>query len=337
MDASETAIEFVSEQLRTIRSEKGKSIIALPTDYVVIDTETTGLDFDFCDIIEVCAIRYSDGQRVDCFSTLVQPCQCVDLEGNTFYVNSFITNLTGITNDMLAVAPSPDDILPALRDFIGDSVLIGHNVNFDVNFLYDSFKYHIGHAFSNDYIDTLRIARKFFPELAHHRLSDVAAACKISQPQAHRAEADCIVTAQCYEVMRSAILGRETEYDFCNRFRKHKKRPASFKNYSQLLAEMSATNDDIDDTNPIFGKVVVFTGTLSKMTRKDAFQFVLNLGGIPDDSITKKTNYLVIGSFEFASSVKNGKTKKMQKAESLLLSGFEISILSEGAFFDLFA
>ena len=64
-------------------------------------------------------------------------------------------------------------------------------------------------------------------------------------------------------------------------------------------------------------------------------QLVANVGGENGNSVTKKTNYLVIGSEEFASSVKDGKTTKMKKAEDLRLKGNEITIISEAAFFDL--
>ena len=73
------------------------------------------------------------------------------------------------------------------------------------------------------------------------------------------------------------------------------------------------------------------------MTRKEAFQEVVNQGGIPSDSLTKKTNFLVVGNKEFAKSVKDGKTSKMKKAESYRLKGEDIAVISEGSFFDMFS
>lgn len=320
-----------------MREHKGKSLIALPSDYVVIDTETTGLDYDYCDVIEVSAVRFANGQQVDKFTSLVKPPLCTTYypcrnngEGETVtrYVDDWITDLTGITNEMLESAPEPSEVIPAFLDFIGNAVLVGHNVNFDVNFLYDAADRLSGKLLTNDFIDTMRIARKVFPELKHHRLSDVAAACGVAAPNAHRAEADCLTTAACFEEMRKRILATEAETDFQKRFVKaHISR--------DYLKNITADTDQIDETNPIYGKAVVFTGAMSTMSRKDGLQLVANLGGIPQDSITKKTNFLVIGSEEFASSVKNGKTRKMQKAEGYKAKGEEISILSESAFFDM--
>ena len=115
-------------------------------------------------------------------------------------------------------------------------------------------------------------------------------------------------------------------------------RPEEFLLNRDLNAEgITATVDEIDDTNPIYGKTVVFTGALSSMGRKEALQIVANLGGIPADSITAKTNYLVIGAADFVKSVKDGKTTKMKKAEALRLKGADIATISETAFFDLIA
>ena len=108
-------------------------------------------------------------------------------------------------------------------------------------------------------------------------------------------------------------------------------------NYYAELTGIVATVDSFDDSNPIFEKVIVFTGALSSMSRKEAFQLVANLGAVPDETITKKTNYLVIGDSDFAKSVKDGKTTKMKKAESLRQKGYEISIISERAFWELIA
>lgn len=317
-----------------MRDFKGKSIIALPSDYVVIDTETTGLDYDYCNLIEVSALKFKDGKCVDNFTSLIQPpmryyFHRIDDTHHDYvpgYVDDFIAELTGITNEMLSTAPTAEQVIPKLLSFIDNCVLIGHNANFDINFLYDAAINVCGTPLRNDFIDTLRIARKVFPEMAHHRLSDVTTACHVDIPEAHRAEADCKTTAACYEWMRTKILEESSEAEFA----------ASFKyDYGKILSEIRATAADIDATNPLYGKVVVFTGALSSMTRKEAFQLVVNWGGIPSDNLNAKTNFLVIGNTDFAQSVKEGKTNKMKKAEKMVQKGLEISIISESAFFEM--
>lgn len=308
-------------------------MIALPSEYVVIDTETTGLDYECCSLIEVAAVKYTNGAETGRFSSLVKPEPTYVLndadEWVPQYVDAFITDLTGITNEMLEAAPEPDVVIPQFLDFIGETVLIGHNANFDINFLYDAAAA-VGRTLSNDFIDNLRISRKIFPELPHHRLADIAKVCAVPQPEAHRAEADCIVTAGCFEYMKAKILAEQTEADFAKLFDKSYRR-------QEALANVTANTTDIDETNPIFGKVVVFTGALSSMSRLNAFQIVADLGATPQDSVTKKTNFLVIGKADFVKSVKEGKTSKMKKAESLIAKGSDLAILSEDAFFDLIA
>ena len=112
-----------------VRENKGQSIIDFTLDYVVIDIETTGFDPYYDAIIELSAIRIINNIQVEHFSSLVK---------TTKSVSNFITELTGISNDMLSKAPIIKDILPQFYEFIGDSVIVGQNVNFDINFIYDN-------------------------------------------------------------------------------------------------------------------------------------------------------------------------------------------------------
>lgn len=187
------------------REKKGRSLIGFPEHYCVVDIETTGLYAGEDDIIEIGAIRIADGAVTETFDSLLQP--RVGPDG--FYVSRFITELTGITNGMLATAPPSEAVLSAFRQFLGDAIIVGYNVNFDVNFLYDSFEKHLGMPLENDYIDILRMARKLYPQLPHHRLSDMVAYFGLVNAHAHRALSDCEVTQQCFE-----RFAREAQYQY---------------------------------------------------------------------------------------------------------------------------
>jgi len=102
---------------------------------------------------------------------------------------------------MLAGAPSVDDVLPEFVAFIGADVVIGHNVNFDVNFLYEACGYVLGKPFRNDFIDTMRLSRLLFRSLANHRLPTLAQAFCVCEEVAHRAMADALVAQRCYQYM----------------------------------------------------------------------------------------------------------------------------------------
>ena len=153
------------------RINKGKSIIDFPKDYIIIDIETTGVSPEWDSIIEVAALKYQNGTLVDSFESLIKP-ESTYSDGT--FIDSFIEKLTGITNEMLKNAPTVPGILAQYRDFLGDAILVGHNVNFDINFLYDYFMEYLSLPLTNNYIDTMRLSRKLHPEDAHHRLIDLA-------------------------------------------------------------------------------------------------------------------------------------------------------------------
>lgn len=146
------------------RRQKGNSLLSFPNDFTVVDLETTGLDSTFDEIIEVGAIRVRNGNVTDTFNSLVKPEEEID---------EFITEITGITNEMVADAPSISKVLPNFLSFVGDDIIVGHNVSFDINFLYDTYLKLSDRYFSNSYSDTLRLSKRLLPELKHHRLKDL--------------------------------------------------------------------------------------------------------------------------------------------------------------------
>lgn len=177
------------------REKKGVKAKGFPHEYICIDVETTGVNPQFDRIIEVSAIHVKYGHIRSKFSSLIQ------LSENRS-ISKRIEDLTGITNEMMRSAPQAKDVILQFHQFAENYVFVGHNVNFDINFLYDACE-RCGILLQNDYIDTLEIARKYLPQLKHHRLSDLAEYFKFDQICEHRAEADAITTAKCFERFRS--------------------------------------------------------------------------------------------------------------------------------------
>ena len=304
---------------KKIREHKGKSLIAFPNDYTVIDLETTGLDPRWCDIIELAAIKIRDDEPIDTFSSLI----------NVGYdIDEFITELTGITNDMLKDAPRISSILPNFLEFIGNDIVVGHNVNFDINFIYDNAEKLSDYYFDNDYVDTMRLARRLLPELNHHRLFDLKEHFSIDVEESHRALADCISTLSIFKSLHDVALSKYGDIDTMI---------ATFKPAHKSIDITAITTDkkDFDISHPFYGKLCVFTGALEKMKRVDAMQLVVNVGGSVADNITNKTNYLILGNNDFCKSIKDGKSNKQKKAESLKLSGHDIEIISEYTFYEM--
>lgn len=295
--------------------DKGNSLLCLTSDYVVVDLETTGLDTDWCEIIEISALKVRNDEIVDTFDCLVKPENEID---------DFITELTGITNEMLQSASNIETVLPAFLDFVGDEILLGHNVNFDINFIYDNKIKLNDTPFKNDFIDTMRIARRILPELKHHRLLDVAKHFSIVPNTQHRALADCRTAFSCYLCLKKAIIesGAESTWNQSNR--------------SAVKArDITADTSVFDEEHPLYGKLCVFTGKLEKMTRAEAMQIVANVGGINADNVTKSTNYLILGNNDFCGTIKDGKSSKQKKAEKYALAGNDIQVISENVFYDM--
>ena len=186
----------------TARPGRGRSVLASPDDYTCIDLETTGLRPSWDYIIEAAAYRVRNGVVTDRFVSFVRP-------GDVSKVSSFITNLTGITKDMVRDAPAPTEVLPYLFDFIGDDMVVGHNVCFDMNFLYDGAVRAGLDPIGNDFTDTMRISRRTYRNLPNHRLGTLADFLQVKPTGAHRAAADVETTVRCYELMvknREAVI-----------------------------------------------------------------------------------------------------------------------------------
>lgn len=303
------------------RIEKGNSLIDFPDSYCVIDIETTGLDPEYDEIIEVGAIKVEDGQVVDEFASLVKPSEPI---------SDFISELTGITNKMLKKAPSAYDILPAFFQFVGKSIVVGHNVNFDINFLYDNNMMLFNKAMDNDFIDTMRISRRLLNDLPHHRLRDLVDYYELSDIGAHRVLSDCMQThyALC-KLRNDAVAKFGTVEEF-----KNSCKPVKY--HSVKAADITASAETFNPDHPLYGKTCVFTGVLDKMVRKEAMQLVADVGGIIGDSVTKKTNYLILGNNDYCKAIKDGKSNKQKKAEKLILEGADLQIITENVFYDMF-
>jgi len=300
------------------RANKGASILTASTDFVVIDIETTGFSPLFDEIIELSAIKYRSGEMIEQFSSLVKPDSPID---------DFITQLTGITNEMLEAAPLLEDILPQFVDFVGDDTILGHNVSFDVNFIYDSCERFGLPDFSNDFIDTLRISRRMYKELERHRLDDLVKHLGLEARTLHRGLTDCELTAKCYFAMMGDAERFEEAIKAINKSRSGRYHFSS----KEIVAEEGLENPD----SPFWKKVCVFTGALEAFTRREASQLVVNIGGLCEDNVTKRTNFLILGNNDYCQSIKDGKSSKHKKAEKLIANGADLTIIPESVFLEM--
>lgn len=180
-----------------LNNRTGGKIDSFVSDYVVFDLETTGISPYTDKVVEISAVKVKNHKPVDEFSTLVNP-ECHISEG--------ASAVNGIFDEMVEESPVFADVLPKFIDFIEELPLVGHNIHsFDMNFIYRDCEAYLGAFPDNDYIDTLLISRKCMPEMAHHRMTDLAVHYGISIEGAHRALKDCHMTQQVYELLKDEM------------------------------------------------------------------------------------------------------------------------------------
>ena len=179
------------------RPDKGSNLLSFPSDFTVVDIESTGGSAAVAEIIEISALRYRNDKFEAAFSSLVKPFT---------HIPYFITMLTGITDAMVADAPERKGVLRDFWEFLGDDIIIGHNVNFDVNFLYDELALHLGHSLKNDFVDVLRLSRIYLPNLINHKQVTVAEHFGIDTAGAHRALKDTEICAENYLRIKDIAL-----------------------------------------------------------------------------------------------------------------------------------
>ena len=151
---------------------------------VAIDIETTGLDPNNDAIIEIGAVRFNGTRIEDEWSTLIHPGRPIP---------SFISQLTGITNDMVRNAPSIREVIADLAQFVGDAPVLGHNVSFDLAFLNRQNLLRF-----NQVVDTYELASVLLPNASRYNLGALGQALGILLPATHRALDDARVTHAVY-------------------------------------------------------------------------------------------------------------------------------------------
>jgi DNA polymerase-3 subunit epsilon len=171
----------------------------MESDFVAVDLETTGCTPGRHGVIEIGAVRISGGRVVGEFASLVRPSDALPRA---------ITQLTGITLDMLAPAPSIDDVLPAFRSFADGAVLVAHNYRFDLGFLDFEAERLWGDPFPRPALDTITLARRLHPALERYSLAHLAVLLGSSVRPDHRAANDARATAEILLSMLPKLIER---------------------------------------------------------------------------------------------------------------------------------
>lgn len=251
----------------------GKKLFTAINDYTVVDLETCGLyGEERKKVIEISALRFRDDKLTEKFSTLVNP---------EMHTPNEATLKNNITDEMVENAPVIKDILPDFIDFIGDDVLVGHNIEaFDYKII---SKLSMG-AVSNSYIDTYRLAQRCLPELPNHKLETLAQHLGLSIDDMHRSEYDCILTQQLY-VNLKPLCGKAISPNF------YSLKPKTKSNYSYAKVDPNFT-----DNNPLLGKTCIVYGAFQQLSVDQIKHLFDVIGARYVDFFCYSADILILGS-----------------------------------------
>ena len=160
---------------------------------IVLDVETTGLDYTKEKIIEFAAVRLENGKIKDRFETLINPQQ---------HIRKSSIAIHGITEEMVADAPKEEEILPQILDFIKDYPIIAHNAIFDYSFINEASLRHLNKEIKNQRIDTQMMFKEIYPDLDSCGLEALMQKFGVTYDTRHRAMADTIGLAEAYPKLK---------------------------------------------------------------------------------------------------------------------------------------
>jgi DNA polymerase-3 subunit alpha (Gram-positive type) len=161
--------------------------------YIVLDIETTGLSKHTHKITEIAAIKVENNKIASKFETLINP---------ETKIPSFITSLTGISNQMVRDSPTIDEVMPKFSIFLAQHPIVAHCAGFDYGFLNHNAQLHLEKELTNKPICTRKISRRLIPELGSYKLSSLCEHFNLKNELAHRAMPDAEVTHKIFNNLK---------------------------------------------------------------------------------------------------------------------------------------
>lgn len=174
---------------RASKKKKYKTTTKPVNDYVVLDFETTGFRAGADRIIQIGALKYINHERTELLNSFINPERHIPI---------VITRLTGISNEMVEMAPTIENKIEELIEFIDGLPIIAHNASFDMGFLYALDNLEGITIPQYTVIDTVKLARKTIIETPNHKLGTLADYLQLEH-DAHDAIGDCLATAAIYQ------------------------------------------------------------------------------------------------------------------------------------------
>lgn len=308
--------------------------------FVAIDFETA--NYKRSSICQIGVSIVEEGKIVQNISRLVKP--------TPNYYESRNTSIHGITSSDTEDCPTFNIVWKELNDTyaICQYPWVAHNASFDMSAFRAALELFNINFPSVDYYCTVGLSKLSFQGLFNYRLDTVSKYLNINLLNHHDAKCDAQAAA---EIMLHIMKHHDAEtvndliqkthvrpgqlYEDCTYQPFSVSTSISKTNKSQIDFSWEPESIEFDEENPFYQKTVAFTGALSFIRRNDARQKVINAGGYAkSDSVTKKTNFLVIGSYDYKNS-ENYESAKFKKAKALIEEGQDLEIISEKDFFQM--
>ncbi|MCM1339554.1 MAG: 3'-5' exonuclease [Muribaculaceae bacterium] len=205
---------------------------------IVLDTETTGLDYTREKMVEFAAVRLENGKIKDEFQTLINPQQ---------HIRKSSMAIHGITQEMVEDAPTEEEIVPKILEFLGEYPIVAHNAIFDYSFLNEASKRVTGQELVNERIDTQQMFKEVYPELDAHGLGALTEKFKVEITDRHRAMGDTMGLALAYPKLKKLYVQK---YDWEN------KQLANvdylFERYLRLQNTVTTLQSEMQDLKSVF-------------------------------------------------------------------------------------
>lgn len=276
------------------------------TEWVVFDTETTGLNAAENTLIEIAAVKMKGREIIEEWTELIDP---------QVPISAKITEITNITNDMVRGKRRLHEVLPTFREFVGDGILVAHNADFDMGFLKACAKRIGMEPWTNIALDTLSLARKLYPREKNYRLGTLAKKFDVDLVNAHRALDDTVALAKVYQYMLKDMV----EQGFFT------------------LSRLNETDGEIDYSRvrPFHAILLVQNKTglknLYKIVSESHIKHFHRVPRVPRSLITKHRDGLLIGTAcqqgELFDAILRGKTKEELKEVAEFYDYLEIQPL----------
>ncbi|MCP0886030.1 PolC-type DNA polymerase III [Ligilactobacillus sp. WILCCON 0076] len=241
--------------------------------YVVFDTETTGLSANYDKVIELAAVKMRDGEVLERFEQFIDP-------GHP--LSRTTIELTSITDDMVKGSKSEKEVFEMFQDFCKDTIIVGHNATFDVDFMNIGYDRHGLPAITQPWIDTLPLGRFLYPDMKRFTLDTLARRLKVELEHHHRAIYDAEATGYIYYAM---LKDAENNY--------------GIKLHSQLN-EHIGENEAYKSEHPFHAIVMAKTQAglknLFKMASEGMTQYFYRVPRVPRSILDKYREGLIVGS-----------------------------------------